>query len=59
MQHQAQTSHVDPLHVSAHFLRPSSSKVPFAVNVAVLKVGKSFTNLKADLVQEVRQPIHT
>ncbi|KAH6887358.1 thioesterase-like superfamily-domain-containing protein [Coprinopsis sp. MPI-PUGE-AT-0042] len=52
IQHQAKTSHVDPLHISAYFLRPSSSKVPFAVKVTSLKVGKGFTNLKADLVQE-------
>ncbi|KAH6902922.1 hypothetical protein BKA70DRAFT_1404316 [Coprinopsis sp. MPI-PUGE-AT-0042] len=51
-EHQVKTSHIDLLRVSAYFLRSSSSKVSFAVKETSLKVGKGFTNLKADLFPE-------
>ncbi|KAH6887361.1 hypothetical protein BKA70DRAFT_1573416 [Coprinopsis sp. MPI-PUGE-AT-0042] len=53
IQHQAKTPYVDPLRISAYFLCPSSSKVSFAAKVTSLKVGKGFTNLKAELIPEL------
>lgn len=53
IQHQASTSsHIDPLHTSAHFLRPTNSKIPFKIYVHTLKAGKGFSNLVAELYQE-------
>ncbi|TFK24367.1 hypothetical protein FA15DRAFT_619368 [Coprinopsis marcescibilis] len=52
IQHQVSTSHVDPLHISAHFLRPTTPSAPFVVRVKTLKAGKGFTNLTADFVQQ-------
>ncbi|KAH6902920.1 hypothetical protein BKA70DRAFT_1433887 [Coprinopsis sp. MPI-PUGE-AT-0042] len=49
---EAKTSHIGLLHISAYFLCPSSSKVSFAVKVTSLKVGKGFTNPKANLMPE-------
>ncbi|KAJ2927492.1 hypothetical protein H1R20_g9608, partial [Candolleomyces eurysporus] len=52
IQHQASTPHVDPLHISAHFLRPTNSQVPFKVYVQTVKTGKGFSNLVAEFRQE-------
>lgn len=52
IQHQASTPHIDPLHISAHFLRPTKAKLACKVYVHTLKSGKGFTNLVADLYQE-------
>ena len=49
---QSDTSHPDPIHVTAHFLR-SATTSPFEVHIQILKPGRGFTNLTANLVQEV------
>ncbi|KAI0072516.1 hypothetical protein K474DRAFT_1667757 [Panus rudis PR-1116 ss-1] len=48
---QLSTSHRDPIHVTAHFLR-SASVAPFEVHIRILKAGRGFTNLTADFVQD-------
>jgi len=54
MKYQATTSHPDPIHVTAHFLR-ATTVGSFEVHVRNLRTGKSFTNISADLIQDVRQ----
>jgi len=51
IQHQSRSSHADPVHVSAHFLRPTNIGVG-QVKVKLLKSGKTFTNILAELVQQ-------
>ncbi|KAL0960802.1 hypothetical protein HGRIS_005818 [Hohenbuehelia grisea] len=51
IEHQSSTSHRDPIHVTAHYLR-TTSKTAFEVRIKALKTGKGFTNLTAELVQE-------
>ncbi|KAJ6585390.1 thioesterase-like superfamily-domain-containing protein [Mycena capillaripes] len=58
IQHQASTPHRDPVHVTAHFLQ-ATSIAPFEVRVRILKRGRGFTNLLADLVQQDRTRITT
>ncbi|KAJ7439226.1 thioesterase-like superfamily-domain-containing protein [Mycena latifolia] len=58
VQHQASTSHRDPIHVTSHFLQ-AASIAPFQVRVRTLKRGRGFTNLIADLVQLDRIRITT
>ena len=53
IQYQAGTQHRDPVHVTAHFMRPPTPG-HFEVHVNVLKTGRSFRNLTARLVQDVR-----
>ncbi|KAF9444333.1 hypothetical protein P691DRAFT_712009 [Macrolepiota fuliginosa MF-IS2] len=48
---QSTTPHKDPIHVTAHFLRPSAVG-NFEIRVRVLKSGKGFTNLTAELFQK-------
>ncbi|KAG6917054.1 hypothetical protein DXG01_004026 [Tephrocybe rancida] len=50
IQHQSATSHRDPIHVTAHYLRTSAPS-PFEIRVHVLKSGRGFTNLTAELYQ--------
>ncbi|TFK70943.1 hypothetical protein BDN72DRAFT_887824 [Pluteus cervinus] len=50
IKHQHDTPHQDPIHVTAHYLRPSSPS-SFEVHIRIIKVGKGFTNLTAELVQ--------
>jgi len=50
-QFQSASTHKDPLHVTAHFLRPVSIG-PVEIHVRRLRNGKAFTNLTAELVQE-------
>jgi hypothetical protein len=52
LQYQSSRAHVDPLHVTAHFLRTTSVD-SFKIHVCTLKIGNGFTNLTAELVQEV------
>jgi hypothetical protein len=52
IQHQSGSSHADPIHVSAHFLRATNVGVG-KVQVKLLKSGKTFTNILAELVQQV------
>lgn len=52
---QSDTSHPDPIHVTAHFLRSATTSSPFEVHIQILKPGRGFTNLTANLVQEVIQ----
>ena len=52
LQYQSSRVHVDPLHVTAHFLR-TTSVGSFKIHVRTLKIGNGFTNLTAELVQEV------
>ena len=47
------STHKDPLHVTAHFLRPVSIG-PVEIRVRRLRTGQGFTNLTAELVQGVR-----
>ncbi|KAF8964417.1 thioesterase-like superfamily-domain-containing protein [Flammula alnicola] len=51
IQYQSSTPHVDPLHVTAYYLRTTFT-APFTVCVRTVKTGSGFTNLTADLVQE-------
>ncbi|KAK2465713.1 hypothetical protein APHAL10511_002257 [Amanita phalloides] len=51
VQYQSTTAHKNPLHVTAHFLQ-ASSVIPFEIHVRVIKSGKSFTNLMAELAQK-------
>ncbi|KIJ62533.1 hypothetical protein HYDPIDRAFT_30141 [Hydnomerulius pinastri MD-312] len=51
IEHQSRSSHIDPIHVSAHFLRATNAGAG-EVYIRVLKTGKTFTNLLADLVQQ-------
>ena len=50
--HQSGSSHADPIHISAHFLRATNIGVG-KVQVKLLKSGKTFTNILAELVQQV------
>jgi len=50
--HQVGSSpHVDPIHISAHFLRATNAGGG-EVHVKALKTGKTFTNILAELVQQ-------
>ncbi|KAF8895618.1 thioesterase-like superfamily-domain-containing protein [Infundibulicybe gibba] len=49
--HQQSTTHPDPIHVTAHYLRTSSIS-PFEIHIRVIKHGKGFTNLSAELQQK-------
>ncbi|KAG6860387.1 hypothetical protein C0995_011772 [Termitomyces sp. Mi166 len=51
IQHQSTSGHREPIHVTAHFLRTS---VPshFEIRVRILKTGRGFTNLTAELYQQ-------
>ncbi|KAF7314704.1 hypothetical protein MKEN_00944300 [Mycena kentingensis (nom. inval.)] len=51
VERQASGEQRDPIHVTAHFLQPSTI-APFRVEIRVLKSGRRFTNLLASLVQE-------
>ncbi|KAI0784658.1 thioesterase-like superfamily-domain-containing protein [Abortiporus biennis] len=51
VQQQAKTSHPDPIHVTAHFLK-SAIVAPFEVHIRILKPGKGFCNLTANFVQD-------
>ncbi|KAJ7616830.1 thioesterase-like superfamily-domain-containing protein [Mycena polygramma] len=50
LENQAGTSHPDPLHVSANYLRPTSPSA-IEVRLRILKRGRNFINIIADLVQ--------
>jgi hypothetical protein len=50
--HQADTAHKDIIHVTAQFLQ-STSVAPFEVSVLTIKKGRGFSNIIADLVQNV------
>lgn len=52
IQYQSATSHVDLLHVNAHFLRTTFTTA-FTVCIRTVKRGAGYTNLTADLVQDV------
>lgn len=52
MRFQSVTTQKDPIHVTAHYLRPSTVGV-FEVHVRMIKSGRRFTNLVADLFQKV------
>ncbi|KXN88086.1 hypothetical protein AN958_07545 [Leucoagaricus sp. SymC.cos] len=51
MQYQSTTTQKDPIHVTAHYLRPSTPGA-FEIHVRVIKSGRDFTNLAADLFQK-------
>ncbi|KAF9229775.1 hypothetical protein BS17DRAFT_771908 [Gyrodon lividus] len=51
IKHQVGSSHVDPIHVSAHFIRATNAGGG-EVRVKVMKSGKTFTNILAELVQQ-------
>ncbi|KAJ7063701.1 thioesterase-like superfamily-domain-containing protein [Mycena amicta] len=48
--HQGSLEHPAPLHVSAHYLQPTS-RSPAEIHVRILKRGRSFVNILAELVQ--------
>ena len=52
VRNQAESSHQDPIHISAHYLEPSS---PGAVEIRIKeqRTGRRFWNITADLYQEV------
>ena len=52
IQFQSTTAHIDPIHVTAHYLRASFA-APFTICIRSLKTGSGFTNLSAELLQEV------
>ncbi|PFH53408.1 hypothetical protein AMATHDRAFT_73582 [Amanita thiersii Skay4041] len=49
--YQSATSHKDPIHITAHYLR-STTVGPYEVQVRTLKIGKGFTNIVAELAQK-------
>jgi len=51
IRYQSNASHIDPIHVTAHYLR-ATAVAPFVVHVHTLKNGKGFTNLTAELTQK-------
>ncbi|KAJ3570094.1 hypothetical protein NP233_g4623 [Leucocoprinus birnbaumii] len=51
MKFQSATTQKDPIHVTAHYLRPSTAGA-FEIHVRAVKAGKGFTNLAVDLVQK-------
>ncbi|KAF7359103.1 hypothetical protein MSAN_01251500 [Mycena sanguinolenta] len=53
IEHQAGSEHPDPLHVSAHYLQATKTSA-LEVHIRVLKRGRSFINILADLVQGTR-----
>jgi hypothetical protein len=56
IQHQSgsPSGHSDPIHITAHYLRTTAVS-QFEILIRVLKSGRGFTNLTADLVQKVCQ----
>ncbi|KAJ7700796.1 thioesterase-like superfamily-domain-containing protein [Mycena rosella] len=50
IQNQAGSSHPDPLHMSAHFLQ-ATKPISVEVKLRILKRGRNFVNILADLVQ--------
>ncbi|OBZ76023.1 hypothetical protein A0H81_03504 [Grifola frondosa] len=52
IQHQSGSKHSDPIHLTVHFLR-IPRRATLHVHARVLKIGRDFTNLLADLVQNV------
>ncbi|OBZ66963.1 hypothetical protein A0H81_13325 [Grifola frondosa] len=57
--HQSSTNHRDPIHIAVHFLRVATRRAPVEVHVRVLKIGRDFTNLLVDLVQNDKTMITT
>ena len=53
---QCGSPHPDPIHLTAHFIRPTSVG-EFEVHIRVVKKGKGFVNLTANLVQRVSRSI--
>lgn len=53
IEHQSSTKHLDPIHVTAHFMR-SAVVGEFEVHIRVLKSGRGFTNLSVQFMQQVR-----
>ncbi|TFY55667.1 hypothetical protein EVG20_g9233 [Dentipellis fragilis] len=50
VQHQASTKLPDPLHVTAHYLKPTAIG-PLEVHVRMLKSGQTLCNITAELIQ--------
>ena len=57
IQYQSGSSHTDPIYVSANYLRATNPAIG-QVRVKLLKSGKTFTNILAELVQQVRVAMH-
>ncbi|KAG6846539.1 hypothetical protein H0H93_013346, partial [Arthromyces matolae] len=57
-QHQSHKSHPDPIHVTAHYLK-SSRCAEFEIRVRVIKTGRGYTNLIAELRQQGTVTIST
>lgn len=53
IKYQSTTRHVDPLHATAHFLRTTYTTA-FNVSIQTVKIGAGFTNVTAELIQEVQ-----
>ena len=52
IQFQSTTDHIDPIHITAHYLRATYAAL-FTICIHSLKTGSGFTNLSAELSQEV------
>lgn len=52
IQRQSTSTHPDPIHVTAHYLR-TTAIARFEVQIHTLRSGRGFTNITADLVQDV------
>ena len=50
---QSGSLHPDPVHLTAHFLQPVDV-AECGIRITVVRRGKNFTNIDADLVQNVR-----
>ncbi|KIJ34873.1 hypothetical protein M422DRAFT_70107 [Sphaerobolus stellatus SS14] len=48
---QADTPHIEIMHVTSHFLR-TTAILPFEVHIRPLRIGKGYANLTADLIQQ-------
>ena len=54
IKHQEASTHPDPIHVTAHFLK-SAMVGPYEVHLRDLKVGRDFKHISAAFVQNVGQ----
>ncbi|KAJ7611748.1 thioesterase-like superfamily-domain-containing protein [Roridomyces roridus] len=56
--HQSTTTLPSPLHVSAHYLQPTQP-APFEVHIRIIKPGRNFINIHAELMQAGRTCVLT
>lgn len=58
IQHQSSTSHKDICHCTAHFVRSALPK-PFEIHIKNLKIGRDFSNITANMIQDGQVRIMT